>query len=487
MEDIKQQYIFDYDKYKRELNVELNQEKEKNKTAAQNIRDSELLFSREEILGFENKAKQESEKLITFKSDLKMTEISKDRDLCIEALKQDIRIDREIVSTKNKIVDNKRKIIECNIQPTIIVPNFETKKEPEEPYKPTYYKKTVNDFYSFKANWWITSIGVILAFLTALAIGVGIVYLLTIFWIDDYQLIRLLISAGIAFVLIVFIDAESRLATIVKIYASIFILFILICIAISNAKGRKRQKLIYNEAINLYKQKCLDVQRENYENFIDYTNKIEIERKKIKLLWDDEKEQRELETIRLKTENEYFEIFLEYLDKLQVVASKNFICPYKYNKLKVKEKLLSLLEDYIAYTLADAIQYYEKLERERVNVEEERAFRASQIELMEEQVKIRQKMAKQQGEAIEKERIANEKHRMEQMQRLSDMNKVISNLEKQNKEIKDSQKEIKDNQEKLKENQEKLKETSNYSSSLYSLSSSEISDIAYEVAKNLDN
>lgn len=479
MKETKDEYFYDYRSFENSLFEEFDADDRD----ARNIVNKEFNIDKKMTENFVAKAKKESKKYLSFKSSLPLTEITMDRDLCVEAMKQDLSIENEIVHSKQKIDNIKDEIYGDNRRPfdyacSKISP-FEEKhvweKSAYEKSFPLYVrpKQSLHRIFNFDetdATGKTMVLGIFLIAILSLAVG----FLHFLFNIEDMNVWAI---ALVEFIVLFILNIKSRFTIIFRILAVIGILPLLIGLLIININITQKNKKREEEYYDLFEERCLSARKENYENYNKYVNAVEDARNNVNLFWEETRKDREERTSKSKTEIKYLEILIEEMNVIKEESNKIFKCPEKYNTIEIKEKLLYFLENFIAYNLADAIKYYEQKVREELKDQEEREFRRHQANLLEKEVRIRENMAEEQKKSIEEERIANERHRQEQMAKLEEVNRQMAA-------IKDQNKDIINRQEKLKQEVADINSPSAYGHYV-ELSSMDINSIADEVAKKL--
>ena len=321
---------------------------------------------------------EKAESLLTFVSDVGVTEIAKNRDLCIKALTQDVCINAKIENCKKEL-NNKKEIIEkVNTKPQ---PNVAgDKRPPFKPYiQPFRWSHVLGGYKVIDWQWdyedlvaWIcTFVLTVCSTFLLLCLGFAISYIRGTVQ-SDFWWIMLFTGSGATLIAATLFAFKFFMLKVVLtvLYWALYGLTLPIYLIVNFVRYmvfKKRRAQITAE----YTRELEEYNRSLRENFnVSYHEQMKKAIEEIDVKWKEGEEERLEITKKLSAEIAEIEGYLSQLYSVKERAEKVFVCPDDYNDLKTKMVLLGFLENIKAYTLKDAIRYYDECStREKIRLE----------------------------------------------------------------------------------------------------------------------
>lgn len=421
------------------------------------------------------KLKKVLERHITFTTDKTMSEISKDGDLLLKALEQDIRIEEEIQKSQTEICRINQEIELLNEKPPVELVEFEPRLEPEAVYKKTRFSWR-HLFGGNKVDWdWDTSdiAPWIFTILVSIMIGLFVAISNLLPSISSFKMEWAM--AGLIFGGAV-VGAGFLLFCvdffILKIFLTIgyYVLYFTFSpiILIVNAFRYFKFKSAYANGEREYNAEIARIrqlnEKEKAENEIN-NEKLLLEAEQ---LWESNSQVRTDKNEELNKQLKEAEQNLIDAKNAAIEVKKVFCCPPNYDEINIKRTLRDYLKNYKANTLTDAINLYDRIQSE-IEWRNEQKMKMNHILWRLDDIS-----------AYEKEKVLIEKKQMEENIKHNEF--MRQKAEEESRRAAAIAKEQREALQEQKEQLEKIKEKISYSGYL---SSSEIDDIAKKVVENM--
>jgi len=318
------------------------------------------------------------ESLLTFESDVGVTEIAKNRDLCIKALTQDVSINAKIENCKKELKNKKEIIEKINTKPKPVV--VSDQHPPYKPYvQPFRWSHLLGGYkvidwqwdYADLVAWICTFVLTICSTFMLMCAGFAVSYIRgtvqnDFWWIMLFTGAGTTLIAGILFAFKFFMLKVVLTVLYWVLYGFTFPIYLIVNFVRFIVFKRRRAHINaeYTRELEEYNKKL----RENYN--LSYHEQMKKAIEEIDAKWQEGEKERLETTERLSQEINEIERYLSELYLAKEKAEKVFICPEDYSDLKTKMVLLGFLENIKAYTLKDAIRYYDQCpEREKIKLQ----------------------------------------------------------------------------------------------------------------------
>ena len=379
---------------------------------------------------------------LTVKPVDKQTSIAMDRDLCIKAIEQDLRITDIVKEKLEQTIKTKKLIKKINTKPQFQYPFFEETPLPSPPEKEAFEKVEYTFAYTIRDNVGgmvernlflkiFKAIGNALIFLALyfiLSKGIAPKYESTsnsaYLWIEGVSWLSLILMAISLFSVGAF--GITPLLTYLLALCCSAVCFI--PLLFYNIVKRKAHTQHWEKIIAEYSTRKDQIEQRNQRDKKIYQEERANAENEFETDWNNGAEERKSKTEKLEKIylGQYKEV-LAYQKLLKYIKENVFTIPKDYDDELHKKEILAHLKNYKAVTFSEAIRYIETLAMRKEEIELKKQYYAQMLEIERKKAQNQQQrykeasLAEQRNLQLQKELLETQKHQAAEEKKHTEM------------------------------------------------------------------